>query len=174
MSSRCYGTSTATQDVAVGTVTLPAIASPGVGIATPIAGLAPGARANRFVILTNAGSIAGQALTMTVTGSTSALTGALRVSADACSVPWNASFACTGTTTSLLVDANLDVLLGGATTTIAATIPPGGTVNLRIGLSIPATPPVITTDGILTYQGTTTSITWTFTERQAIASTTNS
>jgi hypothetical protein len=165
--------STANQSIASGTLTLTTAASPGVGVAAAVTGLAPGSRANRFVVLTNGGTVAAQALTLTVTGTVSTLTGALQVTVDSCSIPWNGSFACTGTTTSIRTATPLNTLLGGSTTTIAASVAPGGTVNLRIGVSIASTA-IITTDGVATYQGTTSNITWTFTQQQVAGATANS
>jgi hypothetical protein len=81
------------------TVEAQLVDSNGTTFTTGVNNLLPGDYLNRYLDLTNTGTVA-QTFTGTVAG-TGTLAGALTVAADACSVSWSANGSCSGTVTSI-------------------------------------------------------------------------
>ena len=163
-------------------------ANNGNGFTTSIAGFAPGDTVNRFVEYTNNGTLDAQGLTLSIADSvTSKMTGdgtiGMSVLVSQCSVAWTpATGVCGGTTTSL----GTSTALALKTTPLALPVIPltpananilaGVTIHLKFSLTLP-TGSEVTANGVLppnTIQGTTASITWTLTESERNATTTNS
>ena len=104
-----FATAEDSTSVATGTLLL-TLEDAGAGLSVPIAGLAPGDTVDRFVDLTNTGTLGAGDLTVTVasTGSAAliddgATTRAVTLAIDACTTEWDTEAStCAGTSTSLL------------------------------------------------------------------------
>jgi hypothetical protein len=186
-----YGALTATVsnsddplEVSAGTLILE-LENNGKGFTEDVTNLAPGDTVNRYVVLTNSGSLDGDTLTVKVTptgdasliddGTGSAATKAVTLAISSCSVAWvPGTGACGGTTTVLrsaipLGDFEADISLG------SGTFEPTATKNLQISLSLPDQDET-TVNGVLptdTVQGKSVSVTYTFGIVQRTATTTN-
>lgn len=169
------------QQVTDGTLKL-TMAANGNGFTQAVTNLAPGDVVNRYVDLTNGGTLDGQALTLKVTGTgataltTDAARG-LRVTVTECaSGTWTATTAaCSGTKNVLLADKAVSDL-GTAATLVSGTIGNGTTRTLQVSLKLPDSTET-TVNGVLpanTIQGLSTNLTYTFAETQRAATTTNS
>ena len=150
------------------------------GFSSSISNMAPDDIIYRFIDLKNEGSMNGTALTLRLADSaTSTLTSnasiGLQVQIDECSVAWSVTYTCTGDTTSVLAATSANALTTADRSLTVASLAAGATSKLRIKLSIP-TSSEVTTNGSLpatTVQGQTSNLTWTFTEAQRVATTTN-
>ena len=150
------------------------------GFSSSISNMAPDDIIYRFIDLKNEGSMNGTALTLRLADSaTSTLTSngsiGLQVQIDECSVAWSVTYTCTGDTTSVLAGTSANALTTADRSLTVASLAAGATSKLRIKLSIP-TSSEVTTNGSLpatTVQGQTSNLTWTFTEAQRVATTTN-
>ena len=174
---------TTAESVSSGTLKLTMAASTGAAsLSTTVSNLAPGDIDNRFVTLTNSGSLVGKNLGLAVTDATgsvlstgSAGTG-LAVSVSACSVAYVASTGvCAGTETAYLAKTAISSL--GTRNVFAGPINPaaGAAYNLKVSLHLDGTETV--SNGTLptgTMQGLSGSLTYTFSEDQRTAVTTNS
>jgi hypothetical protein len=172
------------QAVDSGTLIL-TLADNGAGFSQSIANLAPGDDVNRYVTLTNSGSLAGSRIDLEVAstglaaliadGTSPATTKALRVSATQCSVAWTpATGACAGTTTTLLSPITLTAA-ATAQTLISGTVAAGQDLHLRLSIELPDQSET-TVNGILpaiTVQGGSVNLTYTFIASQRAAETTN-
>lgn len=153
------------------------------GLPETISGMAPGDVYNVYVNLNNTGTLA-SAAGMTLAASASPVTAltngsvageGLSVSITQCSVVWVAG-ACSGTTTSILPSTLLSSFstaqsLSNVPSLAAST---GQLAHLQFSLTLAGTE--TSTNGVLpgsTIQGLNTTITWTFTEQQRTATTTN-
>ena len=152
------------------------------GFATAITSMAPGDVVNRYVDLTSSGTLNSASMTLGASGSPSnALTtngtAGLQVTIKECSVAWTNSGTCSGTQTTDLASTSVLSLVTPASLTLQAnSLLSGAVIHLQIGIALPAGSEV-TVNGVLpggTVQGLTTAVTWTFTETQRIATTTNS
>ncbi|CAN2190816.1 hypothetical protein MCERE85_00523 [Candidatus Nanopelagicaceae bacterium] len=152
------------------------------GFATAITSMAPGDVVNRYVDLTSSGTLNSASMTLGASGSPSnALTtngtAGLQVTIKECSVAWTNTGTCSGTQTTDLASASVLSLVTPASLTLQAnSLLSGAVIHLQIGIALPAGSEV-TVNGVLpggTVQGLTTAVTWTFTETQRIATTTNS
>lgn len=173
------------QAVDSGTLEL-SLADNGAGFSQLVSKIAPGDVDNRYVTLTNSGSLAGQALTLSTTatgtanliadGSSPSTTKGLRIGVTSCSVAWSAAAGtCAGTTTSVLSPTALSSMTTPQTI-IAGSIAVSQSVYLRISVSLPEQSET-TVNGVLpanTVQGGSVDITYTFVEAQRAANTTNS
>jgi hypothetical protein len=169
------------QTVTNGTLKL-TMAARGTGFTQAITNLAPGDTINRYVDLTNGGTLDGQALTLKVTGTgTTALTTdttrGLKITVTECvSGTWTATTgACTGTKNPLLTDKPINDL-ATATNLITGSIGAAEVRGLQVTVKLPDQTET-TTNGTLptnTIQGLTTNLTYTFAETQRTATTTNS
>jgi hypothetical protein len=146
------------------------------GISTAISNIAPGDVVNRFVILTNGGTMAATNLRLgladsTPTALTSNATNGLQIAIDECSVAWAAGGTCSGTTTVALASTPATTLISGSQTLSVSSLAASAVNHLRIKLTLPAGSET-TTNGTLpagTIQGLASSLTWTFTEDQRTA-----
>ena len=150
------------------------------GFSSSISNMAPDDIIYRYIDLKNEGSMNGTALTLRLADSASStLTSnasiGLQVQIDECSVAWSVTYTCTGDTTSVLAATSANALTTADRSLTVASLAAGATSKLRIKLSIP-TSSEVTTNGSLpatTVQGQTSNLTWTFTEAQRVATTTN-
>lgn len=178
-------TATATTSVTTGTLKLTQTATGASGgFATAITAMAPGDTINRYVDLLNGGTLNALTPTLRIAGSganalTTDGTAGLQVSIKACPLPgvWTQGTGiCTGATeTTVLASTSALTLASDTAITLASNLA-AATSSLKISISLPAGTE-ITTNGTLpggTIQGLTTTLTWTFTETQRTATTTNS
>jgi hypothetical protein len=176
----------AAESISSGTLKL-TLAANGTGFSQGITNLAPGDVVNRYVDLTNSGTLDAQALTMQVaaasgsspqllTDGTSPATKALRISVNACSTAWSPTAGtCSGTTTQLLASTAAGSLATAASL-VAAAVPAGTVEHLQISTQLPDQTET-TVNGALpstTIQGQSATLTYTFAENQRTATTTNS
>ena len=137
------------QSVSTGTLKLE-LAKNGTGIEQAISNVAPGDTVNRYVTLTNSGTLAAKDLTFAATAATgsspvlvtdaagSASSKALRISIDTCSVAWNAATgACTGTQGALLAATPLNGLSTANPLPGAGEIAAAQAFHLRISATLP-------------------------------------
>jgi len=171
---------TASTSVTTGTLSLTDTATAGSGgLVTAISAMAPGDTVNRYIDLTNGGTLDGDTPTVRIATGGNALTTdgtkGLQITINACSVAWTqATGTCGGTTTAVL--ASTSALALAADTALNVPSKNAGAINaLKISISLPSGNEV-TTNGALpsgTIQGLTTALAWTFTEGQRTATTTN-
>ncbi len=152
------------------------------GFVTAISDIAPTDTVNRYVILSNPGTLNSASMTLGASGSpANALvtdgTNGLQVQVKQCSSAYPDSGTCGGTETTILTSRSVASLSTPATLTLqSGALDSGATTHLKISISLPASSEV-TTNGVLpggTIQGLTSAITWTFTQTQRIGTTTNS
>lgn len=178
-------TSTA-QSVTTGTLKLTS-ADAGNGFTTAISNMAPGDVQNRYVTYTNSGLLDAQGLNLSIADTGASLlttdgTKGLQVTVTGCSVAWTtATGVCGGTTASVAgTDLLASTSLFGLKTTpgvINSGAITAGTIKYyKFAIAMPNTVET-TLNGVLpggTVQGLSASITWTLTENQKAAVTTNS
>ena len=176
---------TAPQSVASGTLSL-TMANSGVGFSQGIANLAPGDTVNRFVTLTQGTSLDAQALTVgvadsTATKLTSDASKGLRLTIISCSAAWtvtNGTAACASpaTTSTLLTSTALSSLITTPSSVVSGAVAKSSTLYLQMQLTLPdqAETTVNGATPATTIQGLSASLTWTFSETQRTATTTNS
>ena len=156
----------------------------GSGFTTAISNMAPADTVNRYVNYTNSGLLPATGLTVSVADGTPTLlttdgTKGLQVTISSCSVAWTAATGvCSVTTTPLLASTSLLSLKTTPGVLIASptVIAPSAVEYLKFSIVLPNTTET-TTNGVLpggTVQGLSASLTWTLTEVQAAAATTNS
>jgi hypothetical protein len=183
---------TGTESVSSGTISL-ILGADGnsTGLPQTISNMVPGDVYNTYVTLTNGAAMAGQNLTLAVTGSPSNSTlisppaadgtTGLQVTVTQCSVAWTVTVGtpgagtCGGTSTSLLA-ATAVSSLGTAATLVAGSITAGGVYHLQVQLTLPSSLTETTTNGTVptsTIQGQSVTLTYTFSESQRAATTTN-
>ena len=151
------------------------------GFTSSITGFAPGDTANRYIVLTNAGTLDGQSPTFGLAASpsnalTSNATAGLQVTITSCTVAWTNTGTCSGTSATALASTSANALASGP---VAITLPStlaGAVSHLKVSIALPSgTENVL--NGVLpvgTVQGLTTAITWSFTVTERSAVTTNS
>ncbi len=149
------------------------------GFVTAISEMAPTDTVNRYVILSNPGTLNSSAMTLGAAGSGLLVTdgtNGLQVLVKQCSDPYPSNGVC-ATETTILASRSVASLSTPATLTLqSGALNSGATTYLKIAISLPVSSEV-TTNGVLpdgTIQGLTTSITWTFTQTQRAGTTTNS
>jgi len=149
------------------------------GFVTAIAGMAPGDTINRYVTLTNSGTLDAITPTLGLAGSpsttlTSDGTKGLQVAVNNCSVAWTNAGVCSGTTTAVMTSKSALAMATPQALTLTNTA--GFASNLQIAITLPnATENVL--NGALpvgTIQGVNTTLTWTFSQSQRTGITTNS
>lgn len=184
-------TNTSPESVSSGTLKLTMAAETGAAsLTTAVSNMAPGDIDNRYIVLSNNGTLAGKNLGLSVadgTGSvlSSSATKGLSVSVTRCSGPYipatgfcSASVATplvAGTETTYLAKTSLSAL--GSRTAFAGGINPAASAsyNLKVSVHLDGTENVV--NGSLpvgTMQGLTATLTYTFSEDQRDAVTTNS
>ncbi|NKX53854.1 TasA family protein [Arthrobacter mobilis] len=169
------------QDVGSGTLEL-TMANNGTGFSQQIADLAPGDRVNRYVSLTQDGSLGGRNLTLSVSDATPTklttdATNGLKVTVSACTGgTWNATDGtCSGTVQPLLGSTALASLASTPAAVLSGPLAAGSVTHLQMSLVLPDQTET-TVNGTLpanTIQGLSAKLTWTFTEQQREASTAN-
>lgn len=154
------------------------------GLPETITGMAPGDTYNVYVNLNNTGTLA-SAAGMTLGAAASPVTAltngsiageGLSVAITQCSLAWTVTGTCAGTTTTILASTPLSSFssaqsLSNVPSLAAST---GQLAHLQFTLTLAGTE--TSTNGTLpasTIQGLSTTITWTFTEQQRTATTTN-
>lgn len=177
---------TTPQSIDTGTLRL-TMANNGAGFGQTITNMAPGDTVNRYVTLTNGGTLAAQALTMQIaaTGDAALITdGVAPVATKALTVrvtncvggTWTPTTGvCSGTTASVLTATTLGSL-STPVTLIPGSIAAGATQQLQISVVLPDQNET-TVNGALpanTVQGKSVQLTYTFSETQRGATTTNS
>lgn len=170
--------------VATGTLKLIQAAStvPGItgGFTTAITNVAPGDTVNRYVDLTNSGTLDGSAMTLRLTPAASnALTSdavnGLQITITQCSVAWTNLGACSGSATAV-VTSTATALVAGEVSVSLTSFLSGAISFLKISTALPAGSEVVA-DGVLpvgTVQDLTAIIAWRFTEALRTNTTTNS
>lgn len=181
---------TTPQNVSTGTLSL-ILEKNGIGFDQAITNVAPLDTVNRYVTLTNNGTLEAKGLTMqlTATGSqalisdgvASATSKALTVSVSSCSVAWDATAGtCAGTSNLIINKAVASSLTGAAKTLSTAGQIAGGATHLQIALALPDQTENIVNgvqplpDALGTIQNQTAKLTWTFKQVQRDGLTTNS
>lgn len=149
------------------------------GFATAVTSVAPGDTINRFIDITNGGTLAGQNVTLKVVDGTPTVlttdaTNGLQVTVKECTVAYTTGTgACSGTETSVLALTPANTLLTAQAATFSSTAA-GAVVHAKFIISLPAGSEN-TANGVLpagTVQGLTSALTWTFTEAQRTATNT--
>jgi len=178
-------TNTSGGSVTTGTLSLTQAASGVAGITggftTAITAMGPGDTVNRYIDLTNGGTLDAINPTLQLAASPSnALTASpgtsgIQVAISNCTVAWTNAGVCSGTTTSVLASTSAYALATATALTLPSTA--AGTLShLKIGLSLPTGSENVL-NGVLpggTVQGLTTAITWTFNETERTGVTSNS
>ena len=179
----------APQTVASGTLKLTmSSTSPSAGFSTSITNLAPGDAVNRYIDLTNSGTLDSQGLTLTVAstgtaslitdGSAPVTTKALRVTVKSCVANWNqANGTCSdvGGAVTQIASTALNTFASAQTFSDSVLAAAAG-LHLQIQTALPDQAEM-TTNGTLpanTVQNGSVGLTYTFTEGQRTATTTNS
>jgi hypothetical protein len=181
-------TNTTPQTVTSGTLKL-TMANNGAGFSQNISDMAPSDVVNRFVDLTNGGTLDAQNLTLAVadatpTKLTTDATNGLHVSVLACTTAaWvvnavtnTATCADVGGPTTVVNNAALATISGTPASLVAGAVAKNNVYHYEISLTLPNQSET-TTNGTLpvgTIQGLSASLTWTFNEVQRSATTTNS
>jgi spore coat-associated protein N len=168
------------QTVSSGTLKL-VYADNGAGFSTNITNMAPGDVVNRYVSLSNTGTLSATGLNLSAadaTGSklTSDATNGLHVTVTSCSTVWvPLTGTCTlGTTSVLLNNVAVSSLIASPSTLVAGAVAAGYELQFKVALPDQNE---TTQNGTLpanTIQGLSASMTWTFGEAQRAATTTNS
>jgi spore coat-associated protein N len=171
---------TTAQTVSSGTIKL-SYADNGAGFSTNITNMAPGDVVNRYVNLSNNGTLAAQNLTLaasdgTPTKLTTDATNGLHVTVTSCSTVWvPVTGTCTlGVTSVLLNNVPVSSLTSAASTLVSGALAAAYQLQFQITLPDQAE---TTQNGTLpanTIQGLSAAMTWTFGESQRAATTTNS
>ena len=176
---------TTAQNINAGTLKLD-LANNGNGFGTSIANVVPGDVVNRYVTLTNSGTLNGIGLTLktTQTGTPSLITDgispittkALKLTVTSCSVAWNTTTGvCSGTPTEELASTVIGSLTS-ATTLASSTLNSTAVRYLQMKIELPDQNET-TVNGALpanTVQGGSVDVTYTFDLKQRLATTTNS
>jgi hypothetical protein len=170
---------TTAQSVNSGTLKL-TYADNGAGFTSVASDMAPGDVVNRFVDLTNAGSLDSKTLTLgaaaTPANKLSAdATNGLQVNVTSCTGAWDpASGTCSGTT-SAVASGPLSAL-SSSPFSLASNVTSGAVLHYEVTLTLPDQNETVTNGALPanTIQGLSTAITWTFNELQRDATTTNS
>ena len=177
---------TAAQNINAGTLKLD-LANSGNGFGTSIANVVPGDVINRYVTLTNSGTLDGIGLTLKtaqtgtqtlITDGTGAVTNkALKLTVTSCTVAWNTTTgACTGGTTATEL---ASTVIGSLTSPVAltnSTMSSGAVKYLQMKIELPDQNET-TINGALpanTVQGGAVDVTYTFDLKQRLATITNS
>jgi|DEB19_MinimDraft_2_1074335.scaffolds.fasta_scaffold44378_2 spore coat-associated protein N len=146
------------------------------GITTAISNLAPGDVVHRFIDLTNGGTMGGTNLKLQLADSTSSLLTSdaakgLQIAITECSTAWTALGACGGTPTTVMASTAASSLIATAKTVSVGSLASSAVNRLKIEITLPNSTET-TTNGVLpanTIQGLSSSLTWTFTEDQRLA-----
>lgn len=144
------------------------------GFTTAVTAMAPGDTINRFIDVTNGGTLAGASWTLGLADSattkltTDAVAGLAVVVKECTAVYVTVTGACSGTETTMATTTANALLSPLALTVAAADLLPAAVTHMKFIISLPASSEV-TTNGTLpgsTIQGLTSLLTWTVTETQ--------
>ncbi|CAN2229944.1 Peptidase M73, camelysin [Candidatus Nanopelagicaceae bacterium] len=139
------------------------------GFTTAIANIGPGDTYNRYVDLTNGGTLDGMTPTLQlVTSDTSTLsestTAGLQIAIAGCSIAFTNTGTCGGTPTTVLASTSAKTLKTSATSITLPTLLAAGVSYLKVSVSLPASTENVL-NGVLpsgTIQGLSANLTWTF------------
>jgi hypothetical protein len=191
VSSSVFASLTATafnttpQSVVSGTLSLTEtnVATVGItgGLTTSILALAPGDSVNRYIDLTNNGTMDETNTTIQMTGVPtnnldSDTVKGLQMGISECSTGWLANGTCSGTNTVALSNTPVATAKATAQAMTLQSVLSGRVAHLKLTLSLP-TGSEVTINGVLpasTVQGLSIGLTWTFLENQRTATITNS
>lgn len=180
-------TVSASQENTTGTLILSS-ANNGAGFSQAISNLAPGDIVNRYVTLTNSGTLPSQSMGLLITstgtptlisdGVAPATNKALTVAVFSCTGgTWNISTGvCSGTTNTEIAETTLSAFTAQKVFAVSPTLAAGGTSKLQIRTKLPDQNET-TVNGVLpsvTIQNGTANLSYLFNESQLPASTTNS
>ena len=151
------------------------------GFTAPIAAMGPGDTFNRYIDLSNTGTLDGASPTLQiVTADSNTLvnnpTAGLQVTITACTVAWTNTGTCSGTSSAALAATPVSKLTASAQSITLPSVLVGGVNYLKVSTSLPlGTENVL--NGVLpvgTVQGLTAALTWTFVIQERAAVTNNS
>ncbi len=151
------------------------------GFTSAISAMAPGDTVNRYIDLTNGGTLDGATPTLQLSDTptttlVSNSTAGLQITISNCTVAWTNTGTCSGTTTVVLASTPATNLKASATSLTLPSTLAGSVSRLKISINLPAgTENVL--NGVLpvgTIQGLSTSLTWSFTITERAATVTNS
>lgn len=139
------------------------------GFSTVIDKVGPGDTFNRYINLTNAGTLDGMTPTLQlITSDTNTLvesaTAGLQVSIAGCATAWTITFTCTGGSTVVLASTPAKTLKTAATAITLPTLLASGVNYLKVSITLPPSNENVL-NGTLpsgTIQGLTANLTWTF------------
>lgn len=151
------------------------------GFTAAISAMGPGDTVNRYIDLSNTGTLDGASPTLQiVTADSNTLvnssTAGLQVTITGCTVAWTNTGTCSGTSSAVLAATPVSTIKASAQALTLPSVLVGGVNYLKVSTSLPAgTENVL--NGVLpvgTVQGLTASLTWTFIIQERSATTTNS
>jgi hypothetical protein len=151
------------------------------GFTSPIAAMGPGDTVNRYIDLSNTGTLDGASPTLQIVSSDSntlvnSASAGLQVTITACSVAWSNTGTCSGTSSVALASTPVSTIKASAQNITLPSVLVGGVNYLKVSTALPAgTENVL--NGVLpvgTVQGLTASLTWTFVIQERAVTTTNS
>ena len=179
-------TATASQTASAGTLSLTS-SNRGVGFSQSVSNLAPGDVVNRYVTLTNGGSLSAKALSLKITstgtaslitnGSAPATNKAITVAVNSCTGTWTATTgACSGSIQSEISATPLSTFATAQNFGTTSTLASLAGLNLQIQVTLPDQDET-TADGVApanTVQNGSVNLSYLFYEEQRAATTTNS
>lgn len=151
------------------------------GFTSPISAMGPGDTFNRYIDLSNTGTLDGASPTLQiVTADSNTLVNSapagLQVTITACSIAWTNTGVCSGTSTVALASTPVSTIKASAQSITLPSVLVGGVNYLKVATSLPlGTENVL--NGVLpvgTVQGLTASLTWTFVIQERATVTSNS
>jgi hypothetical protein len=143
--------------------------------------MGPGDTVNRYVDLSNTGTLDGASPTLQIVTSDSntlvnSSSAGLQVAITACSVAWTNTGTCSGSSTTVLASTPASTIKTAAQNLTLPSVLVGGVNYLKVATTLPAgTENVL--NGVLpvgTVQGLTATLTWTFIIQERTATNTNS
>jgi hypothetical protein len=150
------------------------------GFTTAITAMGPGDTVNRYVDLTNGGTLDAILPTLALSATpanalTTSSSAGIQVAIKNCTVVWTNAGVCSAGATVVLASTPATTLATAQAITLPSTLA-GAVSHLQIGISLPAGSETVA-NGVLpggTIQNLTTAITWTFGETARAGTTTNS
>jgi hypothetical protein len=150
------------------------------GFTSPISAMGPGDTVNRYIDLSNTGTLDGASPTLQIVSSDSntlvnSPSAGLQVTITGCSIAWSNTGVCGGTSSSVLAATPVSTIKASAQSITLPSVLVGGVNYLKVSTALPAgTENVL--NGVLpvgTVQGLTATLTWTFVIQERAATTTN-
>ena len=151
------------------------------GFTSAISNMGPGDTVNRYIDLTNGGTLDAVNPTLQITPSvsnalTTNATAGLQVAIKNCTVNWSNTGVCSGTETTVLATTPASTLVSSAQSLTLPSTLAGAVSKLKISLSLPVGNENVV-NGVLpvgTVQGLTAALTWNFVVEERAGTTTNS